>query len=195
MQFELTILGSNGAIAAYDRYPTSQILNYNGNLFMIDCGEGTQFRMTKFGIKRARLDHIFISHLHSDHFYGLAGMLTSFNLNWRETDLHIYGPPGLDEIIAVHFKHSQTKLKFKLYFHATSAEKPEIIYEDNALTVETIILKHRLPTTGFLFREKVHLRTIIADKIAEYNIPHDKITGIKEGNDFTDARGKLIPNC
>lgn len=161
---------------------------------MIDCGEGTQFRMNKFGIKRGRLDHIFISHLHSDHFYGLAGMLTSFNLNWREHDLHIYAPPGMEEIIGVHFKHSQTRLKFKIHFHATQDERPEKIYEDNAIEVETIILKHRIPTTGFLFREKNHLRTIRADKISEYNIPHHQILGIKQGHDFIDAFGKRIPN-
>ena len=107
MQFEVTILGSNAAIPAYNRYPSSQILNYNGNHFMIDCGEGTQFRMNQFGIKRARLDNIFISHLHGDHYFGLVALLTSFNLNWREHPLHIYGPPALEEIINVHFKHSR----------------------------------------------------------------------------------------
>src|ERR1700722_14892595 len=99
MQFDLTILGSNGAVPAYNRFPTSQILNYNGHLFMVDCGEGAQFRLNQYSIKRGRLDHIFISHLHGDHFYGLVGLLTSFNLNWREHPLHIYAPAGLEEII------------------------------------------------------------------------------------------------
>jgi ribonuclease Z len=105
MQFDLTILGSNGAIPAHDRHPSAQILNYNGSLFLIDCGEGTQFRLNKFNIKRGRLDHIFISHLHGDHYFGLIGLLTSFNLNWRETPLHIYGPAGIEELMNVHFKH------------------------------------------------------------------------------------------
>src|SRR6185295_8607623 len=143
MQFEVTILGSNGAIAAFGRYPSSQILNYNGNLFMVDCGEGTQCCMNKFGIKRRRLDHIFISHLHGDHFFGLIGLLVSFNLNWREHDLHIYGPPELEEIIKVHFKHSLTQLKYPIIFHHLLANAPKVIYEDPMLTVETIILKHR----------------------------------------------------
>lgn len=195
MQFEVTILGSNGAIAAYDRFPSSQVLNHNGNLFLIDCGEGTQFRMNKFGIKRGRLDNIFISHLHGDHYFGLIGLLVSFNLNWREHPLNIYGPPDLEEVIRVHFKHSQTQLKYKIHFHPVLADKPKIIFEDNLLMVETIILRHRLPTTGFLFREKSHLRKIIPEKISEYNIPHEKIADIKRGEDFIDGNGKKISNA
>lgn len=194
MQFDVTILGSNAAIPAYNRHPSSQVLNYNGNLFLIDCGEGTQFRMNKFGIKRAHLNNIFISHLHGDHYFGLVALLTSFNLNWREQPLHIYGPPPLEEIINIHFKHSQTKLKYELHFHSVLDNGTKIIYDDQALTVETIILKHRLPTTGFLFKEKKNLRKIIAEKIAEYNIPHHKIVEIKRGKDYIDEQGKLIPN-
>ncbi len=194
MQFEVTILGSNAAIPAHNRYPSSQVLNYNGNQFLIDCGEGTQFRMNQFGIKRARLDNIFISHLHGDHYFGLVALLTSFNLNWREHPLHIYGPTSLREIIDVHFKHSQTHLRYELHFHPLSADEPAIIYEDSVLTIETIILKHRLPTTGFLFKEKKNLRKIIAAKITEYNIPHHKINDIKRGEGFMDEAGKIIPN-
>jgi len=194
MQFDLTILGSNGAIPAFDRHPSSQILNYNGNHFLIDCGEGTQFRLNKFGIKRGRLDNIFISHLHGDHYFGLIGLLTSFNLNWREHDLHIYGPAGLEEIMNVHFKHSATQLKFQIHYHHLLADEPRVIYEDHFLQVETIILKHRLPTTGFLFKEKKGLRKILSEKIAEHNIPHVAIPDIKRGSDFTDADGKVIPN-
>ena len=195
MQFDLTILGSNGAIPAHDRHPTSQILNYNGNHFLIDCGEGTQFRLNKFGIKRGKLDNIFISHLHGDHYFGLIGLLTSFNLNWREHPLHIYGPAGLEEIMNVHFKHSQTQLKFEIHYHHTTADAPGVIYEDHFLQVETIILTHRLPTTGFLFKEKKGLRKILSEKIAEYSIPHAQIPDIKKGEDFTDATGKRIPNA
>lgn len=194
MQFEVTILGSNGAIAAFDRYPSSQVINYNGNLFLIDCGEGTQFQMNKFGIKRGRLNNIFISHLHGDHFFGLIGLLVSFNLNWREHDLNIYGPQPLEEIIRVHFKHSQTQLKYKINFHPVSADKPNIIFEDISLTVETIILTHRLPTTGFLFREKKNLRKIIPEKLAEYNVPHEKISSIKRGEDFVEESGNRVLN-
>jgi ribonuclease Z len=195
MQFEVTILGSNGAIAAFDRFPTSQILNYNGNLFLIDCGEGAQFRMNKFGIKRSKLDNIFISHLHGDHYFGLIGLLVSFNLNWREHPLNIYGPPELEEIIQVQFKASNTKLRYELHFHPIIADTPKIVYEDSFLTVETIILIHRLPTTGFLFKEKKHSRKIIAEKIVQYNIPHESIAAIKAGENFTDKSGKEISNA
>ena len=195
MQFDLTILGSNGAIPAYDRHPSSQILNYNGNHFLIDCGEGTQFRLNKFGIKRGKLDNIFISHLHGDHYFGLIGLLTSFNLNWREHPLNIYGPEGLEEIMNVHFKHSKTQLKFQINYHVIVDDEPRIIYDDHFLQVETIMLKHRLPTTGFLFREKKGLRKILIEKINEYNIPFEHITSIKKGADYTDAQGKTISNA
>ena len=195
MQFDLTILGSNGAIPAHDRHPSSQILNYNGNHFLIDCGEGTQFRLNKFNIKRGKLDNIFISHLHGDHYFGLIGLLTSFNLNWREHPLHIYGPAGLEEVMNVHFKHSATQLKFQIHYHHVVADEPRLIYDDHFLQVETIILKHRLPTTGFLFKEKKGLRKILGDKILEYNIPYSQIPDIKKGEDFTDAQGNKIPNA
>ena len=194
MQFELTILGSNGATPIFDRHPSAQILNYNGNLFLIDCGEGTQFRMLKFGIKRGRLDNIFISHLHGDHFFGLVGLLTSFNLNNREHPLNIYGPEGLEEIVNIHFKHSHAHSLFAINYHVLNGSAPIKIYDDGIVEVETIILKHRIPTTGFLFREKKNLRKIIPEKIKQYNIPFDKISGIKQGGDFMDALGDKISN-
>ncbi|MES2622488.1 MAG: ribonuclease Z [Bacteroidota bacterium] len=194
MHFEVTILGSNGAIAAFGRYPSAQVLNYNGNLFLIDCGEGTQFQMNKFGIKRGRLDNIFISHLHGDHFFGLIGLLVTFNLNWREHDLNIYGPQALEEIIRIHFKHSQTQLKYKINFYPVKADRPVVIFEDTSLSVETIILTHRLPTTGFLFKEKKSLRKIIPETIAKYNVPHEKISAIKQGDDFIEEGGNRILN-
>lgn len=195
MQFEVTILGNNAAIPAYNRHPSSQVLNHNGNLFLIDCGEGTQYQLDRFGIKRGKLNHIFISHLHGDHFFGLVALLTSFNLNRREHPLHVYGPLGLEEIIQVHFKHSLTKLNYQLHFQPVFIDESRIIYEDSSLTVETILLTHRLPTTGFLFKEKKKFRKIITDKITEYNIPHTQITGIKKGEDFITSEGKKISNA
>lgn len=194
MHFEVTILGSNAAIPAYNRYPSAHVLNYNGSLFLIDCGEGTQFQLNRFGIKRGRLDNIFISHLHGDHYFGLIGLLTTFNLNWREHPINIFGPPELEDIINVHFKHSQTKLKYDIHFHPILADKPRLIYDDNFVTVETIVLKHRLPTTGFLFKEKKHLRKIVPEKIAEYNIPYSYIPELKQGFDFLTQSGVVIAN-
>lgn len=194
MLFDVTILGSNAAIPAHDRHPSSQVLNYNGRQFLIDCGEGTQFRMSRFGIKRAHLDHIFISHLHGDHYFGLVGLITSFNLNWREQDLHIYGPAALEEILLLHFKHSNTVLRFPLHFHVVDPTQTKIIYEDESLSVESILLKHRIPTTGFLFSEKTGLRKIIAERISEHQIPHDVINSIKRGADFITKEGEKIDN-
>lgn len=194
MQFDVTILGSNAAIPAYNRHPSSQVVNYNGNIFLVDCGEGAQFRMNHFGIKRGRLDNIFISHLHGDHFFGLVPLLTSFNLNWREHPLNIYGPPGLKEIIDIHFKYANTTLRYEINFHPIEADTAKVVYEDNMITVETIILKHRLPTTGFLFREKPWRRKIISDKIREHGISHTVINDIKAGADYTKDDGTVVLN-
>jgi ribonuclease Z len=185
MHFELTILGCNGAIPAYDRHPTSQFLTHHGQGFLLDCGEGTQMQMARYNIKRGRLDHIFITHIHGDHFFGLMGLLTSFNLNYRETPLHIYGYGGIEEIVRTHFRHAETQLRYEIIFHPVTADAPKVIFENNLLTVETIILKHRIPTTGFLFREK---------KIVEYSIPIPSIVAIKQGEDFTTPSGVVIPN-
>ncbi len=194
MQFELTILGSSGAIPAYDRHPTSHYIQHSGQGFLIDCGEGTQLQMAKYSIKRGRLDHIFISHLHGDHFFGLMGLLSAFNLNYRETPLYIYGPEGLEEIVTTHFKYSRTILKFTIHFFKTQDAKPEIIFNSPLLSVETIPLKHRIPTTGFLFREKEGMRRIIPEKIHEYQIPVAEIAAIKQGADFSDKKGTVVTN-
>lgn len=195
MQFDVTILGSNGAVAAHNRYPSSQIVNYNGRHFMVDCGEGSQFRMNTFGVKWSKLDHIFISHLHGDHYYGLIGLLTTFNLHWRETELNIYGPPPLEEIIKLNFRHSKTELRYRINFRHTKAEGTENIYEDELLSIHTFPLLHRLPTTGFLFKEKQHRRKIIPSKIEEYQIPYELIKKIKQGEDLVLPSGQIISNA
>lgn len=195
MHFEVTILGSNGAIPAHNRYPTSQFVNYNGQGFLLDCGEGTQLQMAKYNIKRGRLDHIFITHIHGDHFFGLMGILTSFNLNYREHALHIYGYVGIEEIVRTYFKHAQTVLRYELVFHTVTADVPRLVFENNDLTVESIILDHRIPTTGFLFREKMGMRKIIAAKLEQYHIPIHEIVKIKMGADFARPDGTVIPNA
>ncbi|MFN8310586.1 MAG: ribonuclease Z [Chitinophagales bacterium] len=194
MQFEVTILGSNGAVPAFDRHPTSQFINYNGHGYLVDCGEGTQLQMARYAIRRGKLDHIFISHLHGDHFFGLLGLLTSFNLNHRETPLHIYGHPGIEEIVTTQFRHSETTLRFPVHYHVVFANHPELIYEDHQMTVTTIPLKHRIPTTGFLFREKEGLRKMRVEKLAEYKIPVHLISGIKAGSPLVLEDGSVISN-
>lgn len=194
MQFDVTILGSNGAIPAYNRHPSAQIVSHNGNCFLIDCGEGTQLQMNQYGIKRGKLDNIFISHLHGDHYFGLIGLISSFNLNYRTNPLYIYGPVGLDEIINAHLKWGQTQLRYEIYFHPVLADKPRVIFDSDYLSVETIVLKHRLPTTGFLFKEKPGLRNMRREKIQEYHLEVDDIISIKQGNDFITNDGRIIPN-
>ncbi len=194
MHFEVTILGSNGAIPAHNRYPTSQFLNYNGQGFLLDCGEGTQLQMSKYNIKRGKLDHIFITHIHGDHFFGLMGILTSFNLNYREHPLHIYGYVGIEEIVRTYFKHAQTVLRYELIFHTVTDDRSRLVFENSAISVESIILKHRIPTTGFLFREKSGPRKILPEKLDQYQIPVQEISKIKMGADFVTADGMSIPN-
>lgn len=194
MHFELTILGSNGAIPAYDRHPTSHFLNYNGDGFLLDCGEGTQMQMARYNIKRGRLDHIFITHLHGDHFFGLMGLITSFNLNYREHTLHIHGPKGIEEIVRAHFTYAQTQLRYAIEFHVVTDDRPQVVYENSQLTVESIILRHRIPTTGYLFREKPGQRKILPEKIALHEIPVSEIGRIKQGADYTKPDGSVIAN-
>lgn len=194
MNFEVTVLGISGAIPAHSRHPTSHYINYNGHGFLIDCGEGTIIQMQHLSIKFGKLDHIFITHLHGDHFFGLMGLITSFNLNYRETDLYIYGPEGIKEIVETHFKYTKTKLRFQVHFHVVDTESSAIVYEDHNLTVVNFPLKHRIPTTGYMIKEKKSARKILGEKIQEYNIPIHQIMQIKNGADFILSNGSVIAN-
>ena len=193
--FELTILGSSSATPTSSRHPTAQILNHNNRFFLIDCGEATQIQLRRFKFKLQRIDHIFISHLHGDHFLGLPGLLGSMHLLGREKALHLYSPPGLEEIIKVTHFHSKTFLKYKVVFHTIENETSnELLFENNMLRVETIPMNHRIPCYGFLFKEKKMLRNITKEKLAEYSIPTQAIQKIKEGSDFITEAGITIRN-
>ncbi len=194
MKFELTILGCNSAIPANNRFPTSQVLNIRGNLYLIDCGEGTQVRLRENRIKRSRINQIFISHLHGDHVFGLIGLLSSYGLNGRKEPLHIYCPPHLDEMINIQIKYTGHPLPYPLEFHITDTEKHQLIFEDNLLKVYTIPLIHRVPTHGFLFKEKQQSDSMIPEKIEKYNIPFQEINRIKNGGDWTTPNGNVIPH-
>lgn len=191
MKFEVTILGSSSATPIFNRNPTAQLLNANERFFLIDCGEGTQLQLLRYGIKAQRIDYIFISHLHGDHYLGLVGLLSSLHLNGRAKPIHIFGPPELKEIIDIQFKYSQTVLKYPINFYTTQAAYPEIIFENKDLTVETIILEHRIPCTGFKFSQKKRMRKINREKVEELNIPVEYIRLIKSGIDYTDKNGKV----
>ncbi len=191
MKFEVTILGSSSATPIFDRNPTAQILNVNEKLFLIDCGEGTQQQMLRYGINMQRIGHIFISHLHGDHYLGLVGLLSSLHLNGRTKPVYIYGPSELQEILDIQFKYSQTQLRYPIYFNSTRTDKSIKIFENFDVIIETIILDHRIPCTGFKFSQKKRLRKIIKQKIEELEIPLEQIPMIKKGDPFIDKKGKV----
>lgn len=193
MRFDVTILGSSSATPIYNRNPTAQALNINERFYLIDCGEGTQQQMLRFDIKSSRIDYIFISHLHGDHYLGLVGLLSSLHLNGRKKPITLFGPAPLKEIIEMHFRYSETTLHFDLEFKATDPLKPQIILDNPDVTVETIILDHRIACTGFLFKQKKRLRKIIKEKADELNIPVEYYAALKRGADFF-ANGNVYAN-
>jgi ribonuclease Z len=194
MKLQVTILGSNAAVPAYGRFMTAQLLNFNENLFLIDCAEGTQIRLQQLKIKSAKINHIFISHLHGDHIFGLPGLILSLSLNNRSNPLYIYSPPGLKKIIDCFLEISSSHLSYEVFFIETNTEIYEMIYEDEFITVHTIPLVHRIPVQGFLFKEKKHQRKIIKEKIAEFNIPITELSAIKKGADWISQSGETILN-
>lgn len=192
LPFELTILGCSSATPTASRNPTAQVLNIHERFFLLDCGEATQIQIRRFKVKIQRIDHIFISHLHGDHYLGLPGLLGTMHLLGREKELHIYSPPGLKEIIDTNHHHSKTFLKYELVFHVI--EEKAKIFEDEKLIIETIPMSHRIPCFGFMFREKKLPRNIIKAKLEEFNIPVQEIQKLKEGHDFISLDGTRIPN-
>jgi ribonuclease Z len=183
-KFSVLILGSASASPTLNRNPTSQLLNINEQYYLIDCGEGTQSKLREHKVKFQRLHHIFISHLHGDHYLGLIGLLQTMHLLGRTIDLHLYGPPQLKEIIDLHLKYSYSALRYSLIFHPTQAVQSEIIFENDQIEVSTIILKHRIPCTGFLFKEKSKPRVINPDAIKLHCVPKHAINKLKNGEDF-----------
>jgi ribonuclease Z len=194
MKFEVTILGSSSATPIFNRNPTSQALNINDRLYLIDCGEGTQQQMLRFDVKASRIDHIFISHLHGDHYLGLVGLLSSLHLNGRIKPLKLFGPPQLKEIIDLQLSYSETTLQYELDFRATNPAKAEMILENQDITVESIPLDHRIPCTGFLFREKKRLRKLMKEKLERLNIPVEYFTALKKGADYVANDGTVYKN-
>jgi len=194
MKFEVTILGSSSATPIFNRNPTSQALNINDRLYLIDCGEGTQQQMLRFDVKASRIDHIFISHLHGDHYLGLVGLLSSLHLNGRIKPLHIYCPPHLKEIIDIQLLYSETTIQYPLLYRFTDAEKVEVLLDNQDITVETIPLNHRIACTGFLFKEKKRLRKLLKEKIAEIGIPIPHYSALKKGEDYIGPNGDVYKN-
>lgn len=194
MAFELTILGSSSALPTSERYPTAQVLNASGRFFLIDCGEGTQIQIRRQKIAFGKIRHIFISHLHGDHYYGLIGLISTFNLLGIKNDLHIYSPSQLKEILQPQLNLLKAGLQFNIIFHPLNFKKPELIFEDKVIEVISFPLKHSINCCGFLFREKIKERNIKKEYIQEFNIPIAQIRAIKQGADFETENGKIIPN-
>jgi len=190
----LTILGCGSALPTRKNFPSAQLLELRDKQYLIDCGEGTQIRMRQMGVKTARLGHIFVSHLHGDHCFGLIGMISSFGMLNRTADLHIHVQPDLEKILKPQLMYFCQDLPFDVIFHNINPRKNELIYEDRSIQVFTIPLKHRVPCCGFLFEEKPRDRHIIREMIDFYHIPTWRIPKIKQGEDFITETGEVITN-
>lgn len=191
---ELTILGCYSATPRPKTHPTSQILSIKNHLFLIDCGEGTQVQLRHYKVKFSRIKHVFISHLHGDHYFGLIGLISTFMLLGREAELNIYGPKGIKEVMLLQLKLGKAWFNYPLKFHELESKESEIIFEDDKVTVLTVPLKHRIYTNGFVFKEKIGERKIDIKAIKNHNVDISYLQKIKQGSDVENNEGKLILN-
>jgi len=190
--FQVTILGSGSAVPTALRNPSAQMLQSGNRRFLIDCAEGTQIQMIKYQVSRKSLSHIFISHLHGDHYFGLIGLISTLHLYGREQPLHIFGPKPLEEIVHLQLKYSGTQLKYSLLFHVL--REAEMIYEDSMLEIRCFPLSHQIPTWGFVFREKQKERNLRKDFVAHYAPGVEQMHRIKQGSDFVLPDGSILKN-
>ncbi len=190
--FALTILGNNSAIPAFDRNPTAQVLQNMEESFLIDCGEGTQMQLSKYKIKRSKIGHIFISHLHGDHYFGLIGLLTSMSLLNRTQELHLYAPPELEMLLQLQLDFANSQLCYPLHFHAIVQEG--LIAETNKTTIECFKVQHRIPCWGFIFREKKNPRKLNPERAKIYEIPAAFYENLQRGEDYKNKKGTIVPN-
>ena len=193
--FQLTILGTSSALPTSNRYPTAQVLHVSGRFFLIDCGEGTQTQMRKYNIGFSKINHIFITHLHGDHIFGLIGLISTMVLLGRKNDLHIFSASEIQKYLnpQIQFLYAEV-IPFRIVFHPLNFRKEQTIYEDKKVTVFSFPLSHRIPTCGFRFEEKPKLPNLIPEKIEEYQIPIRDRQRIKEGGDFVTEDGRIIPH-
>lgn len=194
MSFEITILGSSSATPTLTRHPTAQYFSFGSRAFLIDCGEGAQTQILRYGLKPNRIEKIFISHLHLDHWLGLPGLLSTFSLNVRTAPLSIYAPDGLQQTLETLFHHTQFYLTYPLHFHTLQETQTlQTIFEDEYICVQTISVKHRVPCWAFVFREKKNYLRIDKDKIEGQNIPIKAFYAFRLGKNYTDENGKTWP--
>ncbi|MFK2143169.1 ribonuclease Z [Bacteroides fragilis] len=193
-KFELHILGCGAALPTTRHFATSQVVNLRDKLFMIDCGEGAQMQLRKSRLKFSRLNHIFISHLHGDHCFGLMGLISTFGLLGRTAELHIHSPKGLEELLTPMLNFFCHTLAYKVIFHEFDTRQTSVVYEDRSMTVTTIPLQHRIPCCGFLFAEKARPNHIIRDMVDFYKVPVYELNRIKNGSDYVTPEGEVIAN-
>lgn len=191
MSFELTILGSNSATPVFNRHQTAQLLQIDNEFILIDCGEGTQMQISRYRFKLNKINYIFISHLHGDHYLGLVGLISTMHLFGRSKELYLYGPPGLSEIITTQLRFSETVLNYPLIFKELDTEKSTVIEENSRFSVTTVPLIHRIKCCGFLFKEAPKRHKVRKELLPE-NTPLLTIANLKKGLDILDDDGNLI---
>jgi len=194
MSFSLTVLGSNSALPTSTRFSTAQVLNFNERFFLFDCGEGTQIQLRRAKVGFSKINNIFISHLHADHYLGIFGLISSFNLLGRKYPLNIFGPPELKEIVEFHLNFQEHTLLYKINFINSHVGTNEVIHEDKYCTVRSFPLKHRISTYGFSVEEKPKQANIRKEMIAKYGLSISEIVQIKNGSDLHLTNGNIIPN-
>lgn len=194
-KFEVHILGCGSALPTTRHFSTSQVINLRDKLYMIDCGEGAQLQFRKAKLKFSRLNHIFISHLHGDHCFGLMGLISTFNLLGRTAELNIYSPKGLEGLLRPMLAFFCRQMTYNVCFHEFETNMPSLIFEDRSLTVTTIPLSHRIPCCGFLFAEKRRPNHINRDMINFYEVPVYELNRIKDGADYIASDGRVISNA
>ena len=193
-KFEVNILGCGSALPTTRHYSSSQVVNIREKLFMIDCGEGAQLQLRRSKLKFTRLNHIFISHLHGDHCFGLMGLISTFGLLGRTATLHIYAHEDLEKLLAPQLEYFCKGMTYEVAFHSINPNKAEVIYDDRSVSVTTIPLKHRIPTCGFLFQEKQTPNHIIREMVDFYRVPVFELNRIKNGEDYVTPDGTVVPN-
>ncbi|MGX1930658.1 ribonuclease Z [Flagellimonas sp. 2504JD4-2] len=191
---KLTILGCYSATPRTFTSPTAQVLEIRNHLFLIDCGEGTQVQLRKYKVKFSRIKHIFISHLHGDHFFGLPGLISTFRLLGRDSELHIYGPKGIKEAITLFLKLGDSWTNYPLIFHELQGKDSQLIFDDETVSVQTIPLDHRVYTNGFLFKEKPYPRKLDVEAVSKYEIDRSQFNNIKNGSNGVKQNGEVVSN-
>lgn len=190
MSFIISILGCNGAVPQLEKFPSAQILQVSNKYYLIDCGEGTQFQMLKYDSPKHKIDHIFISHLHGDHVFGLIGLLTSYQLAGRTKAINLYAPIGLEEMIKAQLRvNGKDTLSYEMIFNVLDHQNAKIVFEDSSVSVKSFPLLHRVPTCGFLFQEKPKLPNINKELILKYKLTTQQIVSIKNGIDIILGNG------